>query len=697
MDQEQIKQLKGFEYDPVLKVFYTPQDILDSFEKPKGYEDWTVSPLIVDSYYTERITNEMGITEEENIVQLFGGVGLHDSEKVDERIFSYNKHGDIEILNYSLHRKPFTYTVGSETDVRASKNKEKYAFLTRLCPRREAIFGKKYDYAKGKTGNHLMWHPELIRKFEEKEKVKTLVLTEGYFKAYLAVKYGIDCVGLPSISIYTENKGDDQIHPEIIEFITECEVENVIILWDGDCINISSKALLAGEDISKRPNGFVKMADNIRTLLRKDFSAGKLNIFFGRIKSEDIAGNPKGLDDLLIKKKNKESELNSIKRELSMTEGATYFIRRINISTDVAIKSVRSYFKLDYVEKFYQLHKEIIQDRDFVFRSSTYFIKDDKPVMKIPANVKKYVRIGVDYYKMQEKLFPSGKKDELIREPSLDPWNKATIVDDHGKAVINQITRYKGFTNIPSHTNYQQQVEGYWNLYNDISHEIREGQCKHITDFVRHIFGDQYEMGLDYMKLMYEKPMQKLPVLCLVSREQETGKSTFVQLLKLIFKSNMSIISNEELENSFNSSWIDKKIVACEETALEKASTYEKIKSLSTALSVERHEKNKSASAIPCILSFVFCSNAEDSFLRMSEDDKRFWVRKVPSLRNTLLILTSSLKMKFLHSFTFLQIVSIQHKGPIVCGLIIRCLEQRRFIRWFVIVCQHLKRISDTN
>lgn len=40
---------------------------------------------------------------------------------------------------------------------------------------------------------------------------------------------------------------------------------------------------------------------------------------------------------------------------------------------------------------------------------------------------------------------------------------------------------------------------------------------------------------LDYLQLLYLYPIQKLPILLLVSEERNTGKSTFLNFLKAIF------------------------------------------------------------------------------------------------------------------------------------------------------------------
>ena len=251
----------SYEFDIQEECFFVPHDMLDSFKRPEGFEDWYVSPMITDSKWLEENKRELAKYEKEplirdeylnkrlkdlgiedpdgddNIIELKGGVGAGKNEITKNKIFTSNKHGDIEILLYSLNREPFIYTKDSKNKEGGSKQvREELAVLTRHHPRRETIFNLdpdsrkgKYDFDKSKTGNHLMWHPEMIRKFENNEEVETLILTEGFFKAFKAVQEGIPTVGLPSITIFTEKKGATTIHPEIIHFIQKCKVKNVVV------------------------------------------------------------------------------------------------------------------------------------------------------------------------------------------------------------------------------------------------------------------------------------------------------------------------------------------------------------------------------------------------------------------------------------------------------------------------------------
>ncbi|MCH2231315.1 MAG: DUF5906 domain-containing protein [Crocinitomicaceae bacterium] len=243
-------------------------------------------------------------------------------------------------------------------------------------------------------------------------------------------------------------------------------------------------------------------------------------------------------------------------------------------------------------------------------------------------DLKNYKRVGDSYYENIQKPFlsPSGN---LIHEEHLTPRLKQTMIDDHGKTAPAHVERYKDFVNIADHLNYQPVVSNCLNLYHELNHQPEEGKFKHIEMLLKHIFQDKYEMILDYITILYRYPLQKLPVVCLVSKTQKTGKSTFVFLMKLIFQNNMIGISNKGFSEDFNDHWITKLVVACEETMFDKKDAYEKLKDLTTNPYINRKEKNKSAVAISNMLHFIFCSNHEDDFVKIDKNDSRLWITKV--------------------------------------------------------------------
>ena len=96
--------------------------------------------------------------------------------------------------------------------------------------------------------------------------------------------------------------------------------------------------------------------------------------------------------------------------------------------------------------------------------------------------------------------------------------------------------KYDGFCTVPDHVNYRPIVEKFLTLYESIDHKPMEGDFPSIRSLVEHIFGEQYEFGMDYLQLLYLRPIQKLPILLLVSEERNTGKSTFLNFLKPCFR-----------------------------------------------------------------------------------------------------------------------------------------------------------------
>ena len=80
-----------------------------------------------------------------------------------------------------------------------------------------------------------------------------------------------------------------------------------------------------------------------------------------------------------------------------------------------------------------------------------------------------------------------------------------------------------------------------------------EGIFSSICSLVEHIFGEQYELGVDYLQLLYLCPIQKLPILLLVSEERNTGKRPFLNFLKALFLHNLTFNTNEDFRSQFNS------------------------------------------------------------------------------------------------------------------------------------------------
>ena len=105
---------------------------------------------------------------------------------------------------------------------------------------------------------------------------------------------------------------------------------------------------------------------------------------------------------------------------------------------------------------------------------------------------------------------------------------------------------------VPSHVDYKRNIGSFLNLYEPITHIPQKGKFSHIQELNSSYFrGKHYELGMDYFQLLYLNPVQKLPILLLVSQERNTGKSTFLNFLKAIFQDNVTFNTNEDFRSQF--------------------------------------------------------------------------------------------------------------------------------------------------
>lgn len=253
-----------------------------------------------------------------------------------------------------------------------------------------------------------------------------------------------------------------------------------------------------------------------------------------------------------------------------------------------------------------------------------YFILKDK---------NPYIRVGTDYYKV------IGKRDRYgTIQTILKTWGKEEIKQDHGKVMITDMAKFDDFTIVPDNKSFSPIIEGFYNLYNKFSHkavetEVTDKDIKTSMVLMRHVFGSQLEYGLRYIKLLYENPRQILPILTLESKERETGKTTFLNWIQMMFGENSVMISPDELSATFNSMYANKNIIMIDETVVEKTSTLEKLKSITTAKSITVRAKHVQEYSVPFFGKVILCTNKVKDFMRIDDEEIRFWVRKVSVIK----------------------------------------------------------------
>lgn len=163
-----------------------------------------------------------------------------------------------------------------------------------------------------------------------------------------------------------------------------------------------------------------------------------------------------------------------------------------------------------------------------------------------------YCRVGIKYYKILEE-----KSNWGFTSKYPEVWSKDELKEDHTKSILKIIPKYDKFKIFPSNTNYKQIHGNFYNLYAQFPHtphdkQVNQSDIPTTIHLIKHIFGDQFNLGLKYFKLLYEDPEQILPILALVSEECETGKTTFLNYIQMLFGHNSVLISPDDLVDGFD-------------------------------------------------------------------------------------------------------------------------------------------------
>ncbi len=246
--------------------------------------------------------------------------------------------------------------------------------------------------------------------------------------------------------------------------------------------------------------------------------------------------------------------------------------------------------------------------------------------MEIP-----YVRIGTEYYLIEDKPVRWGTNKTITI------WKKSELIEDHSKNILKIIPKYNGFCLEPDNLNYSQTHGRYFNLYSPFPHtpfsgRVTEADIPHTINLLKHVFADQLDLGIRFMKVIYEYPKQILPILSLVSKARETGKTTVIDWFQMLFGENCVLIKPSNLTSDFNLSFSTKNIILVDEAFLEKNSGIEKLKSITTAKNMLVNPKHANEYSIPFYGKVILCSNKEIDFAKIDTEEIRFWVRKLNTI-----------------------------------------------------------------
>lgn len=649
----------------------------------------------VDKTYLHDRMQEMGITPEHYVVQRPVFDKWVDNEKTykkdefeDFQYFEATEEGNIKINYPSLDWSNYTW-----------KGQNKWPqnyYRERLKTPRTYVNGEgkeesaKYNQPKG-SGQNPFITPGIIRKYQKEEQIETLVVIEGEFKAFKAYvdakKEGlneVEFLGIPSIHGFYG--GDPsvkrEVHPDIIKVIEKCKVKRIVYLTDADTLVVSWKE---GKDLYNRQATFRTAVKYFREGLTKhiDNKSNELNTaYFMHLKTELCEKDEKGLDDLLSSRPAKRKEIFS---DLMQLDLARDYFSGVNISDPQFYGALIKYFGLGSVEQFYDLYKPYIGNREFVWKRTAYQHNGEEVKYLRHHDTDKYMRIGVDWVKIVHQNNKHG-----IPEEKLIRWNIAEINRDYPKyqaqQLIQDIPRYDTFAVEPNWgEKYRRLVNGCYNLMNPLVHEPKEGNIDTSLKFMHHLFrgeghikwdekkeeyvehgveGDLFTVAMDYLTIMHQHPKQMLPVPCLVSPENGTGKSTFLKWLNMIYAGNGTILNNDRFKMNFNGHYASKFIIGLDEGFLEieKKAEKEKLKQLVTSDTIFLENKGMDIKEIPYYGKLIICSNDADRLMKIEDGETRWFIVRVYPSEKTDPFMEDKLKKEIPHWIDFISKRKIFHK-----------------------------------
>lgn len=268
-------------------------------------------------------------------------------------------------------------------------------------------------------------------------------------------------------------------------------------------------------------------------------------------------------------------------------------------------------------------HKDV---RANVSEDAQSQVKDSKS-----AGFEKIIHVGNEYFEMIKE--PDIKTGKL--KTSFEYRTRDNLISRFGKDRLHEIPYYDKFVNMPAHhEQYQKEFDnganGCFNRYYELDYEPKEGDFESTKKLIRHIFQDKEDIGWDYLTLLYRKPTQVLPVVCLVSKANNTGKSTFLNFLTYLFGENVSPLNEDHLSSPFNF-WVTSLVAVFEEIGDGKKNM-DRIKEISTAKQTTINEKNRPQRRIDTYVKLILLSNNSEGFIKANENDIRYLIIDLPPI-----------------------------------------------------------------
>lgn len=298
----------------------------------------------------------------------------------------------------------------------------------------------------------------------------------------------------------------------------------------------------------------------------------------------------------------------------------------------------------------------MISPKEMDKRVKDFLTEDETAQKNRVADEYRFIKVGDEYYQrmIQYDIFTKSSSVVYRRRKRQELCTEGIS--------IKAIQRFDDWIIKPSHTNYERIIEidhggetfRFFNAYNPLPHTPKEfdlpeefyrdpenfdyskiPEIRHTAEFFKHIFDyknyrNRYvKIGWDWVTLCYLNPEQRLQALALVSSEEGTGKSTFINFLLAMFGENATKTEASRIGSNFNALSAGKVIQCVEETKDERGEIENKLKDLITAYEQVIEAKHQDARTVKTFSKYVFASNHEEGFMKVGTQTTRFFVMKV--------------------------------------------------------------------
>ncbi|MFR9546039.1 MAG: primase-helicase family protein [Rikenellaceae bacterium] len=230
-----------------------------------------------------------------------------------------------------------------------------------------------------------------------------------------------------------------------------------------------------------------------------------------------------------------------------------------------------------------------------------------------------FARIGGVYFRIAGGKLQRWQQREVQRTLGKE-WEAKTLKLDGG------------FIHSPNNIEYHQHVGDCWNLQKPTpQYEVQTDHCNTIIKVIQHIakLSSSPDILLDYLQIAYCNPSQKLPVVVLTSKAQGTGKSTFFQIVELMFGGNTFIGSVDDISGNFTAGWAHSQMICLEESSTDRRAQNDRIKYLTTTTQIKYEPKGVDPTPPPFFGKILIANNNEDSPIYLQDTDQRYMVLRV--------------------------------------------------------------------